>query len=624
MPRKHIPIKNHYQEIQLVVRRTMIAVIIMCALVGILISRLFYLQIYKHNVYSTLSTKNWLDLIPIEPTRGLIYDRNGVLLAENIPVFSLDIIPNQVTHLENTITALKKLVVLSENDLKQFQKQLKQKRPFNEIPLKLRLSEEEAARIAENQYKFPGVVIKGRLMRYYPYGNSFSHVLGYVGRINSKELTEIDPINYSASHYIGKSGIEKYYEDDLHGYVGYEEVENDASSKPIRVLKKTKSKPGKNLFLSLDIKLQLIAEKAMGDHRGAVVIIQPNTGQVLAMVSQPGFDPNVFVQGISQQDYQTLQLSKDRPLYNRALQGLYPLASTIKPYLGLGALEIGAITAEDTIYDPGWFKLRNNEHVFRDHHPHGVVNLTRAIIMSCDTYFYNLSLKLGIKRMDHILNQFGFGAPTGIDLDNEFSGIVASPEWKRKMKGSKWYDGDTIISSIGQGSMQGTPLQLAQAVATIANRGQRFVPYLLLGEQTPGNAYIPQTAIPLDTVNISNKHWDTVIKAMENVVSSPHGTARPFFGPRTTFTIAGKTGTAQVIAKRNRNEVDNQKDLPERFRDHNLFVSFAPIEQPEIALAVITENSHDAVQVAREIINYALGTETHVRLSQVTHKETRS
>jgi penicillin-binding protein 2 len=537
------------------------------------------------------------------------------MLAENIPVFSLDVIPFQVSDLTKTLNSVRKIVALSDNDIIQFRKQLKQHRRFDEIPLKLRLTEDEVARFTENQHRYPGVIIKARLMRHYPFGESFSHVLGYVGRINVQELNEIDPINYSASHYIGKLGVEKYYEEELHGKVGYEEVENDASGKPIRVLKEIKGIPGKNIYLTLDSGLQFAAEKALESHRGAIVAIQPATGQVLAMVSEPGYDPNIFILGISQQDYQTLQQSEDRPLFNRALRGLYPFASTIKPYFALKGLDSGTTTTDYSIFDPGWFKLRNYSRPYHDWRPHGhgVVNLSKAITVSCDTYFFELANKMGIHKMDEILTQFGFGAPTGIDLDDELSGIVASPEWKMKAKATHWYEGDTIISGIGQGFMQATPLQLAAGISTLANRGQRFMPYLLLAEQMPGKKYSPQQPIPLDPVTLrENKTWDIVINAMQDVVASPQGTAYRF-GRDHNYTIAAKTGTAQIIAKRgNPDEVDKQENVPERLRDHHLFVAFAPAENPKIAVAIITENSNNAVEAARAIFDYYLGKQQNV------------
>jgi penicillin-binding protein 2 len=607
---RRIPIKNHHREIQLTAKRTMFAIVIICLLIFFLVIRLAYLQIYKHNLYITLSTKNWLDLVPIEPTRGLIYDRNGVLLSENIPVFSLDIIPVQVTDLKKTLSALGKIVSLSGNDISQFQKQLTQHRRFDEIPLKLRLTEGEVANFTENQHRFPGVIIKARLMRHYPYGENFSHVIGYVGRINAQELNEIDQINYSASHYIGKLGIEKYYEEELHGKVGYEEVENDASGKPIRILKEIDGTPGKNIYLTLDSGLQSTAEKSLSGHRGAAVVIQPTTGQVLAMVSQPGYDPNLFVVGINQKDYQALQQSESRPLYDRALRGLYPFASTIKPYFALQALDSGIISADDKVFDPGWFKLSTSSHIFHDwqRSGHGWVNLSRAIMLSCDIYFYELANKMGIHRMDAILTQFGFGSLTGIDLDGELPGIVASPEWKRKVKGAHWYNGDTINSSIGQGDMQATPLQLAAGVATLANRGQRFMPYLLLGEQMPGKPYLSQQPIPLDAVVLhDNQYWDIVIKAMQDVVASPRGGAYHSFGRHYTYTVAAKTGTGALSKRRHPDEEDKQETLPEKLRDHHLFIAFAPTDKPKIALAIVTENSNNAIEAARIIFDYYLG-----------------
>lgn len=610
---KRIAIKNHRREIQLTVKRGLFLLAMMALCVIALVMRLGYLQIVKRDMYATLSTNNWLDLVPIEPTRGLIYDRNGVLLAENIPVFSLDIVPYQVPDLPKTLEGLKKIVSLDDISLSQFQKQMQQYRRFDEIPLKMRLSEVEVARFTENQYQFPGVLIKARLMRHYPYGESFSHVLGYVGRINAKELTEIDQANYSASRYIGKSGIEKFYEDDLHGTVGYQQVENDASGKSIRILKDLHGVPGKNIYLTIDSKLQLIVEKALAGHRGAVVAIQPATGQVLAMVSEPGYDPNAFVLGISQKEYEALSHSPDKPLYNRAIRGLYPFGSTIKPYFALQGLNTGTITENDTIYDPGYYELSSGRLVGdSSHFGHGTVNLEKAILASCDTYFYNLAAKMGIRRMDDILNQFGFGNVTGIDLDDELAGNVASPEWKKQTQGASWYPGDTINAGIGQGYMQVTPLQLAVGVATLANRGQRFIPYLQLGEQIPGGDYQAQQPTPLDKVQLrDDDYWDAVIGGMEEVVSSPIGTARRF-GTNHSYTLAAKTGTAQVIAKRSGiHESDNQNAVAERFRDHHLFIVFAPVDHPQIAMGIITENSYATIEVARTILDAYLGNQSN-------------
>lgn len=606
---KRIPIKNHHQEIQLTASRSLIAMIVIAILVILLITRLIWLQLYKHDVYTTLATNNWLDLVPAEPTRGLIYDRNGVLLAENIPVFSLDVIPYEVKNMTSTLEQLGKIISLSDNDVVQFQKQIKQHRRFDEIPLKLRLSEEEVARFAENQHRFPGVTITARLMRHYPFGESFSHVIGYVGRINIQELNEIDATNYSASHYIGKLGIEKFYEEELHGYVGYQQVENDASGKSIRILKEIKGTPGKNIYLTLDSGLQLVAEEALKGHRGAVIAMDPTNGDVMALVSQPGYDPNLFVVGISQQDFQALQESTDRPLYNRALRGLYPPASTIKPFLALQGLELGFVNDITQISDPGWFELSVGAHRYHDwkRGGHGTVNLNTAILSSCDIYFYHLAERMGITNMDNMLAQFGYGEVTDIDLDNELPGVLASPAWKQKVKAAHWYQGDTIISGIGQGYMQVTPLQLVTATSILANRGLKISPHLLLGQQIPGNNYEPYQAAPEENIVLKdNQNWERVITAMQSVVTSPQGTAYRY-GKNHTYTIAAKTGTAQVIAKRNPEEKDNQEALPEKFRDHHLFIAFAPADKPQLAVAVITENSNNALEVARAIFDYYLG-----------------
>lgn len=605
---KRIAIKDYLHEIHLITRRSIGMLILVGVCVTLLVLRLGFLQLVKQDLYTTLSKKNWLDLVPLEPTRGLIYDRNGVLLAENIPVFSLDIIPYKINNLPKTLAEISRITPLKDNEIIQLQKQLKQHRLFEEITLKFRLTEEEVAKFYENQYQLPGVIVRARLLRHYPLGNSFSQVLGYVGRINADELDEIDEANYSASNYIGKQGIEKFYEEELHGTVGYQQAENDASGEPVRILKEITPAPGKNLYLTIDSQLQIAAENALKGHRGAVVAIQPKTGQVLALVSAPSFDPNVFATGISSTDYQALQNSPDRPLYNRALRGLYPLASTIKPYIALEGLDSGIVSPDFTIEDPGWFQLPNSEHLFHDwrHHGHGIVNLNRAITVSCDTYFYQLAVNLGIDRIDTMLKQFGFGDLTGIDLSEEVPGILASPTWKRKMKKTAWYKGDTVISGIGQGFMQATPLQLASGVATLAMHGQRYTPYLVLSQEEPGKIAIPQPPTPLPPIKLHNAtYWSTVINAMQNVVESNEGTG--FRLGHTSYSVAAKTGTAQVFSQV-RNEAndrnDSQLNLPERLRDHHLLIAFAPVQDPQIAIAVIVENSNYAVTAAKQILDF--------------------
>jgi penicillin-binding protein 2 len=605
---KRISIKNPKQEIQLITSRSILTLILIGMLMVGLIVRLFCLQLIERAHYTTLSNHNWLELVPIEPTRGLIYDRHGVLLAENIPVFSVDIIPNQTPHLNETLTQLGALVALQDNDLTQFQKQLKQHRRFDEIPLKLKLTEQEVARISENQYRLPGVLIKARLMRHYPQGESFSHVIGYVGRINAEELQNIDAVNYSANYYIGKAGVEKFYEDALHGRVGYEQVEKEASGKPIRTLKTIQAVPGKNIYLTIDAHLQTIAEQALNDHRGAVVAIDPNNGQILALVSKPTFDPNLFVQGIPQKEYDILKNSPDRPLFNRVIRGLYPMASTIKPYLALEALRANVTDPDATFFDPGWFSLPSSSHIFHDWQKkgHGWVNLERAIISSCDTYFYQLAYKMGIQRIDTVLAQFGFGKPTGVDLEGELPGIVASPDWKYRIKGIHWYPGDTVISGIGQGFMLATPLQLAEAISTLANRGKQYAPYLKLGEQIPGQPPLLSTPIAFDAVTLEDTNiWKRITDAMQGVATSPQGTGFRF--GQHAYSVAMKTGTAQVVAKHDYEENSHEQDrLPERLRDHHLLIVFAPADQPRIALAIITENSNQTLQVARRMLDYYL------------------
>ncbi len=614
--RKRIAIKDHHQEIHLINQRCISVLVIMILLIILLIIRLVHLQLVNHDHFTTLSKKNWLDLVPLEPTRGLIYDRNGVLLADNIPVYSLDLLPYKIANMPSTLAEIAKIIPLSDDDIAQFHKELKQHRRFDEVTLKLKLSEDEVARFSENQYRFPGVRVKAHLIRHYPFVNSLSHVLGYVGRINMDELQEIDATNYSATNYIGKLGIEKYYEDDLHGTVGYEQAENDASGQALRVLNQIKPVPGKNLYLTLDSKLQSFVEQALAGHRGAVVAIQPATGQVLAMVSEPSYDPNLFVAGINNKEFQALQQSPDRPLYNRALRGLYPSGSTIKPFIAVGGLDAGVISPNDTIHDPGWYKLSTSSRIFHDHKRggHGIVNLYRAIVTSCDTYFFTLAHNLGIQRIDAILEKFGFGESTGVDLEEEIAGVVPSPAWKRKVKGASWYEGDTLNLGIGQGFMQVTPLQLATGIAVIANHGKRFVPHLLLAEQQPGKSLEMQTPAQQDPVNFHDpNNWNIVINAMQGVVTAPDGTGFRF-GKLGPYSVAIKTGTAQNHSIKNYNAdeafsasaYEEQSKLPEKLRDTTLLVAFAPVEKPQIALVVIVENDAGASQVARQILDYYL------------------
>lgn len=590
------------------------------ALAFILIGRLFYLQEFEYQKYTTLSEKNQLNTIPIEPTRGVIYDRNGVLLAENIPIYSLEIIPDKVYSLPKTIEKLTQLLPsISAEDIQAFYKLKRQRHAFDSVPLKLTLTPEEVATFSVNQYRFSGVAIQAHLIRHYPHGKTMAHVLGYVGRINQEEWNKVDRVNYSATNFIGKIGLEKYYEAILHGTVGYQQIEANANGRVVRTLSQTPPIPGQTLYLSIDIRLQKAAEEALGDHRGAVIAINPNNGEVLAMASMPSYNPNFFVQGISQKKFGALMKNPNQPLYNRAIRGQYPLASTIKPYLALAALDAGIVTPTYRIFDPGWFQLPNSTHRYRDWRKggHGWMNVSDAIMVSCDTYFYNLGYLLGIERIDNFIQRFGYGERTGIDMGEELPGLIPTPAWKRRAKGLPWYPGDTVISSIGQGYMLTTPLQLANAIATMSQRGKHFVPRLLLEhsispfikggalkiKKEGGRKLVAPSPTELPPVILKDTAaWDIVINAMQKVVKSSSGTGIAFRDA--PYSVAAKTGTAQVYTVKQSENTHNM-NLPVHLRDHSLLIAFAPVENPQIALAVVVENSnnHDGPKVARKVMD---------------------
>jgi len=595
--------KNTQREIQLYSQRILIAVAAILVVSLVLIARITYLQVFQRDMYKTLSNQNQLALLPLEPNRGLIYDRNGVLLAENIPVFSLELIPDKVKKIDHTIEELKQLITLNSEEIEEFHKHLKQHRRFESIIIKQKLSKKEVAKFSINQYKYPGVSVQAHLLRNYPLGDIMAHVLGYVGRINSAEINKVDPANYSATNYIGKVGVEKYYENTLHGQVGMKKVETDVSGRTVRVLHRDPPTPGKNIYLSIDTGLQLVAKKAMGNNHGAIVALDPNNGEILALVSSPSYDPNKFVMGISTKELAMLQSSPSEPLYNRALRGQYPPASTIKPFLALEALETGATTIKRKLFDPGWFKLENNNHLYHDWRPkgHGELSLRKALIVSCDTYFYDLASRMGIKPIDTIMRKFGFGEPTGIDMGEELPGLVPTPKWKFKHKGHSWYVGDTINLGIGQGYMLVTPLQLAIATAAIGMHGQRYQPHLLIRSEDDKGNKTTKEPIPLAPVQVKNQYfWTFIIRAMEGVIK--YGTGYQF-GHDTPYRAAGKTGTAQVFSMKEDEEYISE-NIPKRLRDHSLFIAFAPAEKPEIAVAVIVENGHYAAAMTRDIIDY--------------------
>jgi penicillin-binding protein 2 len=588
---RRTPLKDHLRETHLFTSRALIALVCVAVLLGVVIGRLVYLQIISHEHFSTLSEKNRVNIVPIPPTRGLIYDRNGVLLAQNVPSFSLEIIPEQTDNLEATLAALTKLIPVSGDDLDDFHKRLQQRHPFEPIPLRFRLSEEEVARFAINRYRFPGVEIQARLSRDYPFGKTASHLLGFVGRINEEELQTLDPSNYSGTTHVGKNGVEKFYEDVLHGTVGYQHEETNARGRVLRVLQRIPPVPGENLYLTIDMNLQQAAEEALAGKRGALVAINPKSGEVLAMVSVPEMDPNLFVNGISTQDYQALQNDPDQPLFNRVLSGQYPPGSTIKPLLALAGLEYKAVTATTNVYCQGWYSLPGETHRYRDwkRAGHGAMNVSTAIIHSCDVYFYDLARTLGIDRIYKYLSYFGLGKKTGIDLPGEQAGLLPSRAWKRATRQEVWYPGETLIAGIGQGYDLVTPLQLAQVAAILANHGNMIRPRVLHAIQRGTGEPVTVPSVIEGRVPVADPaNWDTVIAAMVDVVNSPQGTAYGV-GRNAPYRIAGKTGTAQVFGVK-QGERYRPEELAERLLDHALFMAFAPAEDPQIAVAVIVEN----------------------------------
>lgn len=603
---EHQHLKDHYQEARVFTRRLVVAVLAIAALLGVLLMRLYNLQVLNYQDYVTQSDRNRVQVQPLPPTRGLILDRNSVLLADNRPSYTLNIIKEQVEGLEPTLSLLAQLVEISDEELERFHKRLQQRRrPFEEVPLIYRLTEEEIARLAVNEYRLPGVKVSAQLVRDYPYQELLAHSVGYVGRINDRELAGFDEEQYhrySGTHTIGKIGLERYYEDKLLGTVGYQYVETNARGRVLRVLEQISPQPGENLQLYLDVQLQQEALKALGGQRGAVVALDVNTGGVLAMVSVPSYNPNLFVTGISYADYNALNQSLDLPLFNRAIQAQYPPGSTIKPMLGLAGLHYKTISTSSTVYDPGFYQLKGEERKYRDwkRQGHGHrVDLLQAITESCDTYFYDMAFRMGIDRLHEFGSDFALGHKTGIDIPSERSGIWPSRAWKRGNQGLAWYPGDTVNMGIGQGFTLATPLQLASMTATLASRG-RFTEPRLVAEI--GGQPVPARSTQVE--GVAKRHWDFIFHTMENVVHGLRGTAHSI-SRGIKYRMAGKTGTAQVVGIAQGEKYDSEA-LRERQRDHALFVAFAPLENPQIAIAVIVENgekSSKAAAVARQVID---------------------
>ncbi|MCU0833715.1 MAG: penicillin-binding protein 2 [Chromatiaceae bacterium] len=604
--------KDHRSESRLFAFRAVIAgLFVLCCLL-LVVHRLVALQIHSHEHFSTLSQDNRVKVEPLPPTRGLIYDAKGVLLADNYATFSLEIVPEKADDLDALIAELSRLIPVTDKDLKRFSTLRRQRRHYEGIAIRTNLTQEEVARIAVNNHRFPGAGVRAELMRYYPLGEHTAHVLGYVGRINEDDLQRIDAAAYRGTNYMGKGGVEKAYEEVLHGRVGHQQVEVNAKGRVLRVLDSRAPEPGQELHLFLDIRLQQDAAEALGERRGAVVAIDPRTGGVLAMVSRPSFDPNLFVEGISQTDYQTLLHSPDKPLYDRAIRGQYPPGSTVKPFVALGGLATGVVSFRKAKYCPGYYQLPGHEHKYRDwkRGGHGSVSMELAIVQSCDVYFYDLANDMGLDRVHRYLADFGFGAPTGVDVAGELGGLLPSREWKRRARNQPWYPGETLIVGIGQGYFLATPLQLAVATATMAARGRFIQPRVVRATRAPGTDVLTPTPIVGHQVADHNpQDWDDVIGSMTAVVETDRGTAKRIRTP--AYRIAGKTGTSQLftIGQKERYREDQ---VDERLRDHALFVAFAPAEDPRIAVAVIVENGGGggatAAPVARQVMDsYLLG-----------------
>jgi penicillin-binding protein 2 len=593
--------------------RAIFMAIVIFSLLSILAGRIAFLQIVEHQKYQDLSENNRIQLRPVAPNRGLIYDRNGILLAENIPSYSLTLVKERVNDVDQTLDYLKTLIDISERDEEQFRKRLKyRRRPYEAIVVKYQLDEEEIAKVMVNRFYLPGIDVEARLIRHYPEGKVSVHALGYVGRINEKETQRLDKKQYSATKHIGKLGIEKRYENELHGQVGYQKVETNARGRILQVIEQVDPVPGKDLVLHLDQRLQKAAAKAMKGYRGAVVAIDVATGGILTQYSNPSYDPNSFVTGISHKEYSGLRNNPDLPLVNRAIRGQYPPASTLKPFLGLSFLEANAVTWQDTIYDNGSYQLENDDRLYRDwkRTGHGFVDLHRAIVESCDTYFYDSAFKTSVDNISPFLGKFGFGRNMTFDVPNALSGLLPDRKWKKKQRGRSWYAGDTLNLGIGQGFMLATPLQLATATAVLAAKGKWHTPRLM--DTLAGESNIDDSQALDDIILKDPKNWDKMFVAMADVITGSRGTGRAL-GYNLKFTMAAKTGTSQVVSIAQNEEYDSET-LAERNRDHALFIAFAPVESPAIAIAVIVENGESAGRTAGPVAKavmqeYLLGAE---------------
>jgi penicillin-binding protein 2 len=607
-------LRDQQRELNIFRSRLMLAGLGMLVGFGILLARFTWLQVFQQEYYHTLAEANRISVVPVVPNRGLILDRNGQVLAANYSAYTLEVTPSRVADLERALDELDQVIEVAPRDRRRFKKLQEESKNFESLPIRTRLTEEEVARFAVNRFRFPGFEIKARLFRSYPQGEIASHAIGYIGRINDADVKRIETAglttNYKGTDHIGKLGIEGAYERELHGVTGSERVEIDAGGRAIRSLSRSEPLSGNNLVVTLDLELQKVAEEAFQDYRGALVALDPKTGDVLALVSKPGFDPNLFVDGIDPQNWDTLNNSPSRPLNNRALRGQYPPGSTIKPFMALAALEYRKRSPEYSISDPGYFSLPGVSHRWRDwkKEGHGSVNLQKSLIVSCDTYYYQLAVDLGIDAIHDYLTKFGLGQKTGIDIEGELQGLAPSQSWKWNRFKQKWYAGDTVSIGIGQGYMLATPLQLAAMTATLANGGTPVYPRLLKAVQdAKTNEMTPIEPSRGQPFTINPQHLELVRAGMVGV-TSPGGTAVKA-GAGAGYTIAGKTGTAQVVAIKQDAKYDASK-LREEHRDHALFIAFAPADNPKLAMALLVENggsgSGTAAPIAREVFDFFL------------------
>jgi len=612
--RRSAQLKNLDRELTRFHGRLKVGAAFVALLAATLLGRGFYLQIVQHEHYIQRAESNRISLVPTPPNRGLILDRNGRILAENYSAYTLELTRVRMADLEHTLAEVGKLIEITPGQLRRFRRLLAESHEFETVPLKSKLTDEEVAILAANRYRLQGVDVKARLFRNYQAGPGMAHVVGFIGRINDRDLSHLRETgreqNYKGSVHIGKTGLEQSYANLLHGSTGFDQMETDSSGRAVRMLSRIPPVPGKDLRLHLDVELQAVAEHAFGDYLGGLVAIDPNTGGVLALVSKPGFDPNLFVDGIDPETWKSLNESPERPMVNRVLRGIYPPGSTIKPFMALAGLELGLRKPSDSIDDPGYFSLPNSSHQFRDwkRGGHGVVDLQRSISQSCDTYYYKLAVDMGIDRMHDYLAQFGLGAKTGIDLDGESAGLLPSRDWKRRRFKQPWYPGETVIAGIGQGYHLTTPLQLVTATAMLANGGKRIEPRLVQAVRDPlARTWQMQPGQSPAQVAITPAHLEVVREGMMDVMR-PGGTAAGS-AAGASYTIAGKTGTAQVVGIKQGARYDASR-LARQHRDHALFIAYAPTENPTIAVAVMVENggsgSGTAAPIARAVFDYYL------------------